>query len=124
MTDLTPLMTWLASLGPYGYLLSAAVPVVVFLLRNRFGPLTQPVTPTPAPSPAVTSPRLDARAPLLNMLLNALGVVPRGRPATIADVPHETHLQLQSELDGVAAAKVAAHTAALADLSPTPPTSK
>lgn len=95
MPDLSPLQTWLASLGPYGYLLAAAVPVVVYFLRQRLGPLPAPVTPTPSPTPAVAPPRLDAVAPLLNALLNALGIAPRTRPATVADLPHATHLQLR-----------------------------
>ncbi|WP_439625330.1 hypothetical protein [Gemmata sp.] len=118
MSDLTSLQTWLASLGPYGYVLAAAVPVVAYLVRRWTGPPAAPVTPTPVPTPAVAPPRLDAVAPLLNALLTALGVAPRNRPATVADLPHATHLQLRDELDAVTAAKSAAHAAALADLSP------
>jgi len=124
MFDLTPFQTWLASLGPYGYLLAAALPVAVAILRQRFGPAPAPVTPTPNPTPAVAPPRLDAVAPLLNALLNSLGVAPRNRPATVADLPHATHLQLRDELDAVTAAKSAAHAAALADLEAAPQISK
>jgi hypothetical protein len=120
MSDLAPLMNWLVSLGPYGYVLAALVPVAVYFLKQRFGPLPPPVTPTPAPTPAVAPSRLDAIAPLLSSLLNALGMTPKGRPATVADLPHETHLQLRDELDAVTAAKSAAHAAALADLNPAP----
>ena len=118
MSDLTSLQTWLASLGPYGYVLAAAVPVVAYLVRRWTGPPAAPVTPTPAPTPAVAPPRLDAVAPLLNALLNALGLAPQNRPATVADLPHATHLQLRGELDAVTAAMSAAHAAALADLAP------
>lgn len=118
MSDLAPLMNWLTSLGPYGYLLAALVPIAVSFLKQRFGPLPTPVTPTPTPTPATAPSRLDAIAPLLNSLLNALGLAPKGRPATVADLPHATHMQLRDELDAVTAAKSAAHAAALADLSP------
>lgn len=119
MSDLTSLQTWLASLGPYGYLLAAAVPVVAYFVRRFTGP---PVVPAPAPTPPSDPQRLDAVAPLLNALLNALKLAPRNRPATVADLPHATHLQLRDELDAVTAAATAAHAAALADLAP--PTEK
>ena len=55
MSDLTPLMNWLTSLGPYGYLLAALVPLAVAFLRQRFGPLPTPVTPTPTPTASLAS---------------------------------------------------------------------
>ena len=116
--DLTPLTAWLQSLGPVGYLLAAALPVALYFLRQKYGPVAPPVMPTPTPTPAVSSPRLDASAPLLNALLSALGLAPKGRPATVADLPHGLHLQLRDELDAVTSAKAEAHAAALADLQP------
>lgn len=108
MDPIQALQTWLASLGPYGYLVAAAVPVVVYLVRQKLGPAPKPVTPTPDPSPATVSPRLDAIAPVLNALLAALGIAPKGRPATVADVPHDLHVQMGAEWDKVNAEKAAA----------------
>lgn len=116
MPDLTPLQEWLASLGTYGYLLAAALPVVVYFLKTRLSPAA-PITPTPTPSPATISPRLDAVAPLLNALLSALGLAPRNRPATVADVPHDFHLQVSQEWDKVNAIKYEAATKAAQDLN-------
>ncbi|MBA4191751.1 MAG: hypothetical protein C0467_27540 [Planctomycetaceae bacterium] len=125
MSDLSPLQNWLTSLGPYGYLLAALVPVVAFFVRRGLGFPASPATPpTPAPTPTDSPARLDRVAPLLNTLLNALGIAPRNRPATVADLPHATHLQLRDELEAVTAARSDAHAAALADLTPTPPASK
>lgn len=116
MPDLTPLTNWLQSLGTVGYLVSAVVTVLAYLLYQRLGPQPAPVTPTPTPTPAVTSPRLDAVAPLLNALLVALGKAPKGRPATVADLPHDLHLQVMGEVNAVTEAKAEHHRAALYDL--------
>lgn len=116
--DMTPITNWLASLGPYGYLLAAALPVVLYLLRRKFGPLAQPVVPTPAPSPATTSPALAGRFPLASLFAAALGIKTPGRAATVADIPHDKLVQLRDEVTGLIEAKVEHHAAALADLQP------
>lgn len=115
--DLTPLTNWLQSLGTVGYLIAAAIPVIVYFLKQKYGPTPTPVTPTPDPSPATISPRLDAVAPLLNALLAALGLAPKGRPATVADVPHDFHLQVSNEWDKVNAIKSAQAEKMVADLA-------
>lgn len=120
MSDLTALQAWLTSLGPYGYVLAAAVPVVVYFLKKRFGPPAAPVVPTPDPTPANVSPRLDAVAPLLNALLAALGLAPKGRPATVADVPHDLFVQYGTEWDKVSAVKTAAAAQVARDLAAEP----
>jgi len=122
--DLTALQAWLTSLGTYGYLLAAAVPVVVYLIRQKLSPLAKPITPTPDPSPATVSPRLDALAPILNALLASLGIAPKGRPATVADVPHDLHVQMGAEWDKVNAAKAAAVAHMAKDLAVESPPAK
>ncbi len=113
---LTAFLTWLKSLGDVAFVLPALVPVALYMLRKKFGPLVTPVTPTPDPTPATVSPRLDAIAPFINALLTALGIAPKGRAATVADIPHDFHLQLRNEVDRINGIKAAATTTAAKDL--------
>ncbi len=114
--DLTLLLNWLQSLGPYGYLLAAAVPVVLYLFRTKFGPVPLPATPTPPASPATNPLDLGPQFPLLNLLLQGLGIVKKGASGTTADIPHTLISQLSTEVEGVRQAHIEAHTAALSDL--------
>lgn len=120
MDPLQALQTWLISLGPYGYLVAAAVPVVVYFLKKKFGPAVAPVVPTPDPSPANVSPRLDTVAPYLNALLTALGIAPKGRQATVADLPHDLLVQVGNEWDRASAIKTAAAVQMAKDLAVEP----
>lgn len=118
------LVTWLQSLGTWGYVLAGLVPVVAYLLRQKFGPKPAPTLPSPETTPANASPRLDAVAPILNALLTALGIAPKGRPATVADVPHDLFMQYGNEWDKLAAIKAAAAAQTAKDLAIESPPAK
>jgi hypothetical protein len=107
--DLSGINDWLATQGPIVQVVGGILLTLgVIWLNKKFGKPAVPVIPTPEPTPANVSPRLDAKYPLLNLLLNTLNIVPRGKVATVADLPHDVHMQLQTELDGVATQKAAA----------------
>lgn len=92
-TLLQPLIDWLKAQGDVGYVIAALIPVVITLLYKKFGPQQPATTP------------LKETAPTLDLILKALGIVPKGKVAVAADLPHDVHLKLQSELDKVAEEK-------------------
>lgn len=120
MPDLSGLQTWLSSLGTWGYLLAAAIPVLLYFAKQRLGTPAAPALPTAPASPATNPLNLGPQFPLLNLLLQALGKIPRGASGTTADIPHTLIAQISSEVAGVTEAHIAAHTAALADLGAAP----
>jgi len=119
--DLTPLLTALSALGPWGIVAGIGITLGLQFLRNRLSRPPAPITPTPNPSPATHPLRLDGQFPLLARLAQVLGIAPRTGPATTADLSHELVLQLRSEVERLSAAKAAGHAAALADLTPDAP---
>jgi hypothetical protein len=116
--DLTPLLTALSALGPWGIVAGIGITLLLQFLRNRLGKPAAPLVPLPNPSPATNPQPLDKQFPLLARLAQVLGITPRTGPATTADIPHDLVLQLRSEVDRLSAAKAAGHAAALADLTP------
>lgn len=110
MLDLTPLLTLLSSLGPWGVLAGAGLTLLVQWLRNR-----PPATPTPTPTPdplkpsAPATPILDALANLLKLLAlkKAAMVVPVSVGAVVpvvdGDVDTETAKKLLAVIlsDGI-----------------------
>lgn len=110
--DLTPLLEWLKAQGNVGAFIVVLLPVISLLLGRKYLPQT-PANGTPTPT--------------LDLILKALGLAPKGRQATSADLPHEVHLQIQGVLDKVSADKAAKASKELADytqlnlIDPPPP---
>lgn len=102
--DLTPLIDWLKLQGNVGAFIVLLLPVLSWFLSRKYGP---PAVPASGGSPT----------PTLDMILKALGIAPKGRPATAADMPDETHLQIQAVLDKVAADKAARASKMLTDFT-------
>ncbi|VTU00988.1 unnamed protein product [Gemmataceae bacterium] len=99
--DLTPLIDWLKLQGNVGALIVVLLPVLSWFLSRKYGPPAVPANGSPTPT--------------LDVILKALGIAPKGRPATAADLPHEVHLQIQSVLDKAAADKAAKASKELTD---------
>jgi len=117
--DLSSITAWLASLGlsqSTSLLAGAAIAVAVYFLKKKLGAPAAPVLPTSPASPATNPLDLAAQFPLLNRLLQGLGIVPKSGGGTTADIPHALLLQLDAEVEELKAARGAAHVAALADL--------
>jgi hypothetical protein len=120
MLDLSALQTWLQGLGSWGYLLAAALPVVMYLLKQKLGTPAAPALPTAPASPATNPLNLGPQFPLLNLLLQGLGIVKKGASGTTNDIPHTLLMQIDGEVQQAKDAKAAAHTAALVDLGAVP----
>lgn len=99
MPDLTPLLTWLQAQGNLGALVVILLPLLGWFLNRKYGPTAQPTSPTPT----------------LDLILKALGIAPKDRPAVATDLPHEVHLQLQDVLDKVSATKASLNAKQLDD---------
>lgn len=113
---------WLVSLGPLAYLLCAAVPVVGYLLYQRFKPVAANSTiPSPTPNAATMPPLLAGVAGLLHNLLVAAKRIP-AVGATIDDISHGDLVQLGKDVAAVIDAHDRLHSTALVDLQRTSPT--
>ncbi len=95
LTILAPLLDQLKAAGDVGYVIASAIPIVLYFLYQRYYAATPGTTP------------LKDSAPMLDLILKALGIVPKNGVATADDLPHDVHLKLQAELDKVAADKSA-----------------
>lgn len=92
------LSSFLSSLGPWGVLIGAAIPIIVNLIRDRVSP--QPPrpdpnqAPVPGPSPSGT-PVLDA---ILQILRAKLTPAPPAVPVAASDIAHEDAAELLLKL--------------------------
>ena len=94
--------------------------VLVMFLRSRLGTPAPPALPTAPASPATNPLNLGPQFPIINSVLQALGIIPKGTVGTTADIPHTLIAQLSAEMSGITNAKIAEHAAALADLGAVP----
>lgn len=88
------LSAFLASLGPWGILIGAALPILAQFLRNRIAPAPAPVPPAPVPEPKPVPKPSDT--PVLDLLLLLLKskLAPKSPVSASADLSHDDAAEL------------------------------